>query len=249
MAWYKYRERHIEMPQILTTNATIFCPHGGKGTTIPSAPKWQINGGYVAVEGDMGVLACLFAPLPCASYQLQSMGLNATQIDGRKVILVTDFNQSLTRLPLTMMETHQVFDESTPTPIPTGQPPPPLTEEMADLTPPIVMPPLQIIPFSISTTTVPVVVTFNLTAAHPLQWMLALINGTLKYKLDLTNGAPGATVAPSGGQWSTPSLTVTLTMTPAFVQALTVGTHHLFLTGVSRRGLPGHAETRVKVSP
>jgi hypothetical protein len=237
------------MPQVLTTNATIFCPHGGKGTTMPSAPKWQINGGYVAVEGDMGVLACLFAPLPCVGYQLRSMGLNATQIDGRKVILVTDFNQSFTGLPLVMTEFHQTFDESTPAPIPTGQPPPPPTAEMADLVRPIVLPPLQIVPFSISTTTVPVVVAFNLTAAHPLQWMLTLINTTLQYHLDLTNGAPGATVAPSGGQWDTPSLAVSVTMTPPFVQALAVGTHHLFLTGVSRRGLSGHAEAKVEVSP
>ena len=61
------------------------------------------------------------------------MGLNATQIDGRKVILVTDFNQTLTGLPLLMTESHQTFDESTPAAIPTGQPAPPLSPEMADL--------------------------------------------------------------------------------------------------------------------
>ncbi|HYT56329.1 MAG TPA: hypothetical protein VEQ38_16610 [Verrucomicrobiae bacterium] len=237
------------MPHVLTTNAAIFCPHGGKGTTTPGVPKWQINGGYVAVEGDTGVLSCSFALLPCVGYQLRSMGLNATQIDGRKVILATDFNQSFTGLPLVMTEFHQTFDESTPVPIPTGQPPPQPTEEMADLSRPVVAPPLQTIPFSISTTPVPVVATFNLTAAHPLQWMLTLINTTLKYHLDLTNGAPGATVAPSGGQWNTPSLTVTVTMTPPFVQALAVGTHHLFLTGISRRGLSDYAKAIVEVSP
>ena len=42
------------MPQVLTTNATIMCPHGGLGSTVPAIPKWQINGGYVAVEGDSG---------------------------------------------------------------------------------------------------------------------------------------------------------------------------------------------------
>jgi len=237
------------MPQVLTTNAVILCPHGGKGTTTPGVPKWQINGGYVAVEGDTGVLSCSFALLPCAGYQLRSMGLNATQIDGRKVILATDFNQSFTGLPLFMTEFHQTFDESTPAPIPTGQPPPPPTDEMADLSRPVVAPPLQTIPFSISTTPVPVVATFNLTAPHPLQWMLTLINTTLKYHQDLTNGVPGATVIPSGGQWNTPSLTVTVTMTPPFVQGLTVGTHHLFLTGISRRGLSDYAEAVVEVSP
>lgn len=176
------------------------------------------------------------------------MGLNATQVDGRKVILVTDFNQSFTGLPLVMTEFHQTFDDSTSAPIPTGQPAPALTEEMADLMPPIVTPPLQIIPFSISTTTVPVVATFNLTASHPFQWMLTLINTTFKCHPNLTNGAPGATVVPSGGQWSTPSLTITVTMMPPFVQALAIGTHYLFLTGISRRGLSGHAEARVVVS-
>ena len=41
------------MPQILTTNAMILCPHGGTGSTVPTIPKWPINGGYVAVEGDI----------------------------------------------------------------------------------------------------------------------------------------------------------------------------------------------------
>ena len=121
------------MPQVLTTNATIMCPHGGLGSTVPAIPKWQINGGYVAVEGDSGTLSCPFGLFPCTGYQLRSMGLNASEIDGRKVILVTDFNQSLTGLPLVMTEFHQTFDESTPAPIPTGQPAPPPSDEMADL--------------------------------------------------------------------------------------------------------------------
>ena len=35
------------MPQVLTTNAMIMCPHGGTGSTVPAIPKWQINGGYI----------------------------------------------------------------------------------------------------------------------------------------------------------------------------------------------------------
>ena len=66
------------MPQVLTTNAMIVCPHGGLGTTIPTVPKWQINGGYVTVEGDSGTLSCPFGLFPCTRYQLGSMGLNAT---------------------------------------------------------------------------------------------------------------------------------------------------------------------------
>ena len=237
------------MPQILTTNATIVCPHGGTGSTVPAIPKWQINGGYAAVEGDTGALSCPFGLFPCTGYILSSMGLNATEIDGRKVILVTDFNQSLTGLPLRMTEFHQTFDESTPAPIPTGQTAPPPSEEMADLSRPVVVPALQSFPFSISTTPVPVVVAFNLTAAHPLRWVLTLINTTLKRQQDLTGGAPGATVVLANGQWSTPPLTVTVTLTPAFVAALTVGTHHLFLTAISQRGLSDYGEATIGVTP
>jgi hypothetical protein len=237
------------MPQVLTTNATIMCPHGGLGSTVPAIPKWQINGGYVAVEGDSGTLSCPFGLFPCTGYQLRSMGLNASEIDGRKVILVTDFNQSLTGLPLVMTEFHQTFDESTPAAIPIGQPAPPVSDEMADLSPPVVVPPLQTFPFSISTTPVPVVATFSLTAAHPLQWMLTLINTTLQYNQDLTSGAPGAAVVPANGQWDTPSLTVTATLTPAFVAALTPGTHHLFLTAISRRGLSSYGEAKIELTP
>lgn len=237
------------MPQVLTTNAAIICPHGGIGTTIPTVPKWQINGGYVAVEGDTGTLSCPFGLFPCTGYQLRSMGLNASEIDGRKVILVTDFNQSVTGLPLVMTEFHRTFDESTPAPIPAGEPAPRPSDEMADLSKPVVTPPRQIFPFSISTTPTPVIAVFNLTTAHPLCWVLTVINTTLKYNQDLTNGAPGATVVPANGQWTTPSLTVTATLTPAFVTALTPGTHHLFLTAISRRGLSDYAEAQIEVSP
>ncbi|MGB8768185.1 MAG: hypothetical protein WCC92_01115 [Candidatus Korobacteraceae bacterium] len=237
------------MPQVLTTNAVILCPHGGKGTTTPLHPKWQINGGYVSVENDPGVLACPFLLLPCVGYQLRSMGLNATQIDSQKVILVTDFNQTLTGLPLTMVETHQTFDESTVAGIPAGQSAPPPSPELADLAPPVITPPMQAIPFSISTTTVPVVATFSMTTTYPMLWILTLLNTQLKVHLDLTNGLPGATVSPSGGDWSSPSLTIVVTMTPPFLAALQPGTHYLYLTGVSKRGLSGYAEAIVTVSP
>jgi len=237
------------VPQVLTTNARILCPHGGLGTTIPLSPKWTVNGGFVAAEGDSGTLACFFVPLPCLGYQLKSMGLNATQLDGRKVILVTDFNQSFTGLPLVMTDSHQTLDQSTPAPVPAGQTAPPASPAMADLLSPIVTPPQQTVPFSISTTTTPVVVSFSMTTDHPLQWILTLINEPLKYNLDLTSGVPGAVVTPSGGSWTTPTLAITVTMTPAFVAALMVGKTHLFLTGVSQRGLSGHAEAIITVTP
>jgi hypothetical protein len=226
------------VPQVLTTNAQIFCPHGGKGTTTPSHPKWTVNGGYVSVEGDIGVLSCPFLLFPCVGYQLKSMGLNATQIDGQRVILVTDFNQSFTGLPLLMSESHPAYDDSTPAGIPAGQSAPPPTAEMADLVPPILPPPVPpTVPFSISTTPTPVAITFSLTTTHPLRWLLTLLSTTLGQHIDLTNGAPGATVTPSGGAWNSPSLTVVVTFTPVFMAALTPGTHYLFMTGVSKRGL------------
>src|SRR5690348_16609788 len=94
--WWRSLERDNVMPQILTTNAVVLCPHGGKGTTHPSSRKWKISGGYVAVEGDTGDIACPFLPCPCYQYTLRSMNLNATKLDGKRVILVTDFNESVT---------------------------------------------------------------------------------------------------------------------------------------------------------
>ena len=44
------------MPQVLTTNALILCPHMGLGTSIPSDPKWSVNGGFVLLENDVGTL-------------------------------------------------------------------------------------------------------------------------------------------------------------------------------------------------
>lgn len=234
------------MPQLLTTNAIIMCPHGGLGTTIPSLPKWQINGGFVCVEQDTGTLACPLLNNPCVGYTLQSMGLNATKIDDRKAVLVTDFNTTVAKLPLTISETHQVFDESTPAPIPAGQQAPPESEEMSDLSKPIVVAAPPSTPFKITPppTPVPVVVTFTLTANHPLQWILTLITVPLTplgQSYDLTKGIPGAvTVVPAGGQWTTPTLTVTVTMAPVFVAGLGPGKHELYLTGVSQRGVSGH---------
>ena len=237
------------MPQILTTNALVVCPHGGKGTTTPAHPKWQINNGYVAVDGDLGTLLCPFLPVPCGGYTLKSMGLNATEIDGQKVILVTDFNRTVTGLPLVMADFHQTFDESSPAPISPGQAPPPASPALADFASPKVVPPIQAVPFSISTTTVPVVINFTLASDHPLQWFLTMINEPQKKHTDLTNGLPGATVVPADGTWTTPTLPIILTMTPAFVAALTPGITHFYLTGVSQRGLSGHAEAIVTVTP
>jgi hypothetical protein len=240
------------VPQVLTTNAIIVCPHGGRGTTTPSDPKWSVNGGKVLLEGDRGVLSCVFLP-PCVGYTLTSMGLNATQIEGRKVILVTDFNHSDTGLPLLMAELHTTFDNSTPAPLPAGQPPPPLPPALLDVTPPVV----SVLPAALTFNTMsgtPLIqtTTFTLAATHPLKWsltLLKLINTPLGAHADLTNGAPPLlTVLPAGGQWDHSPLAVTVTMTAAFMIGLGPGTHEFHLTGVSQRGLWERAVATLTVS-
>lgn len=237
------------MPQILTTNALILCPHGGKGTTIPSAPRWTVNGGFVNVAGDVGTLACPFLPLPCIGYTLQSMGLNATQIDGRKVILVTDFNQTITGLPLVMTEFHTTYDDSTPALIPAGEAAPVPSPAMADFVEPQIVAAPTAIPVKLTPAPPPVPITFTLMTSHPLRWILTFINEPQKYHLDLTNGVPGIIVAPAGGDWGTPALNITVTLSTLFLASLAPGLHHLYLTGISQRGLSGHAETILTVTP
>jgi hypothetical protein len=239
------------MPQVMTSNGLILCPHGGKGLSAPPNPKWKINGGTVLVEGDTGVLACPFIPCLCVGFQLKSMALNATQIDGKKVILVTDFNQTFTGLPLVMAEFQQTIDQSTPAPVPPGQAAPPPAAAMADFLSPIVTPVIATYPFNYTGNTPdPLIVKFSMTTDHPLLWMLTLINEFTHKGTNLTNGAPGVTVQPSGGKWTVPSQTIDVTMAATFVKSLgpPLMKHHLFLTGVSQRGFSGHAEAIIVVS-
>lgn len=236
------------MPQILTTNAVITCPHGGLGTSVPSDPKWTINGGFVLLENDTGVLACPFLLYPCVGYQLRSMGLNATQLDGRKVLLVTDFNQTFTGLPLAMVEAHPVIDNSTPAPLPPG-PPPALPPNLADAVKPVVAAVPPALAFN-STTMQPASLpaVFTLFSPFPMQWKLTLINEPLASDADATNGLPGLVVLPAGGSWTVPALTVTMTLTAAFMAALGIGLHHFFMTGISQRGLSGFAQITLAVT-
>jgi hypothetical protein len=238
------------MPQVLTTNAVIVCPHGGLGTTTPSRPLWQVNGGFVVVEGDVGVLSCPFIPYPCVGYRLRSMGLNATQIQGQKVMLVTDFNQSFTGLPLQMTEAHSTKDDSTPAPLPAGGTAPPLPPALADLVAPIVTGVMPVTQFSLSTNQpATVAATFTLTSAFALKWVLTRISEPPPgANEDLTNGnPPNATVVPAGGNWTASPLTVTWTMTALYMAGLGLGKHHFFMTGVSQRGLSGYAQVALTV--
>jgi hypothetical protein len=100
---------------------------------VPISPIWTVNGGFVAAEGDTGTIVCPFVLLPCLSYTLKSMHLNATQRDGQQVILVTDFQQSDTGLPLLITDFHETYDNSSPAPIPSGQAAPAPSAAMADL--------------------------------------------------------------------------------------------------------------------
>ena len=235
------------MPRLLTTNAIIVCPHGGMGTTTPSSTKFSIAGGLVTLEGDSGVLACPFIPLPCAGYTLRSMGLNSTSIDGRRAVLTTDFNQSFTGLPLVMTETHQGNDNSTAASLPAGGAP--LPPELADMVSPVVAATTPALAFSISAPA-PLAVSFQLNSPFPLQFIVTLINAPMALSLDLTNGQPpDVTVTPAGGGWSTPSLTVSIAFTPTFLAGLTAGTHTLYVTGVSQRGLNAYAQCVITVTP
>lgn len=239
------------MPKVLTTNAQILCPHLGVGTSSPSDPKWTINGGTVLLENDTGTLSCPFFQLPCVGYQLKSMGLNATLVDGRRVILDTDFNQTFTRLPLRIQEFHQTIDNSTIAPIPPGQQAPPLPPELADTVKPVVTTAPPKLAFDLTTKLPPsLITTFRLFSDHPLEWILTLINEPDGSHSDITNGLPPlVVVAPPGGSWHTPPLIVTVSMTTAYLAGLKPGKYHFFLTAVNRRGLSNYDEAVLTVSP
>lgn len=240
------------MPQVLTTNALITCPHAGVGLSLPLdlPPKWMVNGGAVLLENDGGVFPVPPAPAACwgiphcGGYTLKSMGLNTTRVSGRRVILVTDFNQTFSRIPLIILPapldiSRPTVDDSTAAYIPNGQSVPTLTPDLADLVAPVVNATPKTLAFNAPNTPPVASITFTLVSAHPLKWVLTLLNEPLKSHKDLTNGdPPGLTVTPSsGGAWNNSPLTVTVMMTAAYMASLTPDKHHFYMTGVSRRGL------------
>jgi hypothetical protein len=239
------------MPQVVTTNAQILCAHLSPAVKNPPlAPLWTINGGTVLVEGDSGSFPACPGTFQCGGYTLISMGLNATQVAAKKVILVTDFNLTSSGLPITMIETHPVFDETTPAAIPDGQPVPPLPTEMSDLIKPLVSSSATSLAFN-KTTMMPasLVVTFTLTSAHPMLWMLTQIDEPEAATNNRTSVQPsGMIVSPSGGVWNVSPLIINLTMTAAFMATLLPANHRFFLTSVSRRGLSNYAEVVLTVS-
>jgi hypothetical protein len=239
------------MPQVVTTNAQILCAHSSLAVKNPPlAPLCTIDGGTVLVEGDSGSFLNCPSPVQCVGYALQSMGLNATRIAAQKVILVTDFNLSASGLPITMIETHHVLDQTTPAPIPDGQSAPPLPPAMTDLVKPVVTSSLTNLAFKKTTMMPPfVVVTFTLTSAHPLLRRLRQLDEPEGLTNDRTDSQPaGMTLSPSGGDWTVSPLTVTLTMTATFMKTLLPGFHRFFLTAVSQRGLSSFAEVLLTVN-
>jgi hypothetical protein len=228
------------VPQLLTTNAQIRCLHGGTGTVpAPSAPLMIVSGGVVLVDGDAGVITgCMQALFPCTSFVLRSMSHNATTIDARRAILVTDFQRTTSFLPLLMAETHAAIDNSTPAPLPPGRATPPLPPEMLDVIPPIVsvVPPAGA--FSHVTQTPPTIMfAFTISGLFPRQW--TLVHVTAGMALDVTSGGlPGPIVMPAGGRWSTPVQVITVTLNTAYLNSLPAGLHLFYLTAVSQRGIP-----------
>ena len=236
------------MPQVLTTKALVRCPHGFPGQSIPTDPSWSVAGGIVLLEGDTGTLPCAVIP-PCGGYVLRSMGLNATFVGGRRVILATDFNQTLTGLPLEITEFHTTIDDSTPAPIPAGGAAPPLSPALADAIRPIVTAVPPALAFVTASPVAPLTTVFTILGDHPNLWNLTRVSEPAGTHADLTNGDPtGLTVVPAGGDWDEPGMIVTVTMTQTYIVGLGVGTHHFYLTGVSRRGLSGHFDVTLSVT-
>lgn len=239
------------MPQVLTTTATITCPHAGLGTTTPATPYVNARGGFVACEGDVGTLACPFV-VPCVGYTLASMGLNASSIAGRKVILATDFQKSFTGLPLSIVETTTVIDDSTPAPLPAGASSAPLAPELLDVAPPSVGAAPPALAFSTATMLpASAAIVFTLASPYPLSWTLTLLNVNARSSVDATNGLPtGLVVAPAGGSWTSPALTVTATLSATFMASLGPNPipHQLYMTGVSKRGKSAYALASITVS-
>jgi hypothetical protein len=243
------------VPKVLTTNAMIACPHTGRGLSVPTDPIWKVQGGLVLLDGDAGTLpGCFFLP-PCFGYQLHSMGLNASRVDGRAVMLATDFIQSVTGFPLLVTESHRVFDNSTPAPLPSGGPPPPTPPELQDTDQPTVdvVPPL--LPFSLATfqnTGQPATLaaTFTLQSQFPRRWLLTLLNAPLGLHTDVTNGIPAnLDVSPPGGGWTASPLTVTVTLKGTFMATLPPKDHYLVLTGLNFRGRSQFAQVHLQVNP
>jgi len=244
------------MPRVLTTNAVVTCPHGGVGTSVAATPLWEAAGGTVLQEGDVGTLTCVFLP-PCGGYVLASMGLNATTVAGRRVVLETDFQRSATGMPLLVVEAHPVFDDSTPAPLPPpvpGVPPPPLAPELLDaVRPTVTATPTSVVFKKTPPPPVPPGVAFGFAFAGPFpgRWELTWQNPETGESIPLTTDPPpGITVTPTGGAWDGSPGAVAVTVAASVLQLLPPNPGHpqqFVLTAISPRGLWGSATVSVEV--
>jgi hypothetical protein len=232
----------------------ILCPHAGAGTSVPRDPKWIVNDGPVLLDGDAGTLACLFIP-PCIGYDLKSMKLNATQVDGRNVMLVTDFTQSFTGFPLTMTELHQTYDNSSPAPIPTGGPIPATPPQLQESDQPkvTVVPPTLLFSLSAFTSSggepVMLPMEFVLESQYPNRWLLTMLSVPTNSSTEITNGLPPAiVVAPPGGGWPDAVLSVTVSLQGVYLATLPVGTYYFVLTALNVRGKSSYAQATLTVT-
>jgi hypothetical protein len=245
------------MPNILTTNAQVFCPHGGRGTSIPTDLRWTINGGTVLLDGDQGGIAgCLLLVAPCVKYDLRSMRLNATSVGGRPVMLTTDLVLTNTGFPVVMVETHQVIDNSVPAPIPVGQPAPALPPELGELDKPTVVAVPSSAVMSMTGPELFKIVTFTLGSRFPKGWLLTFARKKppgvpLAPVEDWTAGVSGrVNVTPSGGTWDEVALTVVVKILRSlFLSLVDNDENYLTLTGFNQRGLAGYAQVLVKKTP
>lgn len=75
---------------LLTTSATITCPHGGQGTITPNQTAATAGGSPVCTKDDQVIIAgCSFmignTPSPCMSVEWQTSALDASA-GGTKVL-------------------------------------------------------------------------------------------------------------------------------------------------------------------
>jgi hypothetical protein len=181
------------------------------------------------------------------------MKLNSTEVDNRRVMLVTDFTQSFTGFPLTILETHHTFDDSSPTPIPAGGSPPSVPPELQEFDQPTVVAAPSVLAFSVgafgmSGNPVALPMTFTIQSQFPNRWLLFMLSPSGEHR-DITNGdLPRIAVTPSGGAWPSQVLIVTVAPTGLFMSTLAQGTHYFILTAVNVRGKSQFALVALTVS-
>ena len=235
------------MPKIWTANAKVSCPHGGGGTSQAIPPRLaKISGGEILLDGDQGVFdspPCTNTP-PCVGYACRSMGLNATSIQGRPVMLVSDFTQTYTGFPVTVVESHVVDDKTLPgTPPATGQVIPPEMQETDTPTVVCVPPSAPVLDRGLQQHEPAGDAALHLLALEPVPAEVDALAGRAAGDAARRHRRhPGqVTVVPVGaspdGTWSSPSATVSVTITGTYAATLAPGNHEFVLTAVNRAGL------------